>query len=194
MISTLAPRFLSPEEVGALGFAECGSDVLIDETVRIVGAGNLHLGSHVRIDAHVLIVASIPLRIGSWVHIAAYCCLEGGGGIEIGDFVGLSSYTCLQSASDDFSGRALTGPTVPSKYKSLDSGAIVIERHGLVGIKSTLLPGVRINEGGVLGAHSLAKCDVPAWTICVGVPARPIRERSRDLLALEAQLRADGAA
>lgn len=190
----LAARFLAVEEVGRLGFASCGSNVLIDETVRIVGIGNVRIGNNVRIDAHTMIIASGPVTIGSWNHIAAFCYLEGGAGIVLEDFVGISSYASLQSMSDDFSGRVLTGPMVPARFKSLDRGTIVVERHGLVGTKSTLFPGVRIGEGGVLGAHSLAKRDIPAWTICVGVPAKPVRERSRDLLALEQTLREGGAA
>jgi dTDP-4-amino-4,6-dideoxy-D-glucose acyltransferase len=181
----LQARFLDPVELEGLPFARCGHNVLIDDTVRIVGFGNITIANNVRIDAHVLIIASGPIEIGSYVHISANCYLEGRGAIDIGDFANLSSYVSLHSVSDDFSGRSLTNPMVPEHLKTLDQGKIVIGRHAVLGTKSTVLPGVRIGEGGILGAHSMAKADIAAWTINAGVPAKPIGERSRDLLALE---------
>lgn len=180
--------FLSPNELARLPLAACGESVLIDRTSHIIGVENLSLGSHVRIDANTIIVASGPVRIGSFVHVAANCYLEGRAGIELADFCNLSSYVSLHSVSDDFSGRSLTNPMTPEALKTLVTGAIVLERHVAVGAKSTLLPGVQVGEGGVVGAHSLVRENVLAWQIVAGVPARPIRERARDLLALEARM------
>jgi len=38
-------------------------------------------------------------------------------------------------------------------------------------------PGVTIGEGTVVGARSSVFEDLPAWKICHGTPARPVRER-----------------
>jgi galactoside O-acetyltransferase len=54
-----------------------------------------------------------------------------------------------------------------------------------VGSGSVLLPGVAVGEGCAIGALSLVKDELPAWTICAGMPARPIKERRKDLLRLE---------
>jgi acetyltransferase-like isoleucine patch superfamily enzyme len=40
----------------------------------------------------------------------------------------------------------------------------------------TILPGVTIGEGAVIGSCALVTKDVPAWTIATGVPARVVRE------------------
>lgn len=184
----LQAQFLEPADLEKLPFARCGHDVLIDDTVRIVGCGNIALGDNVRIDAHVVIIASGQITIGSYVHISAHCYLEGRGGIVLNDFANLSSYVGLHSVSDDFSGRSLTNPMTPEHLKCLHQGKIVVGRHAVLGAKSTVLPGVHIGDGGVLGAHSMAKEDIAAWTICAGVPARPVRIRSRDLLALEREM------
>ena len=129
-----------------------------------------------------------PVTIGSWVHIAANCYLEGRGGIRIEDFANISSYVSLHSVSDDFSGASLTNPMTPDRFKHLQLGEIVLERHSLLGTKSTVLPGVRVGEGAVVGAHSLAKREIPAWTICVGTPASHLKERKRDILKLERRM------
>lgn len=40
-------------------------------------------------------------------------------------------------------------------------------------------PGVDVGDGVVLGARAAAFRDLPDWTVCVGVPARPHRTRPR---------------
>jgi acetyltransferase-like isoleucine patch superfamily enzyme len=41
---------------------------------------------------------------------------------------------------------------------------------------STIMPGVTIGEGAIIGAGSLVTKDVPAWTIAVGNPAMVVKE------------------
>lgn len=180
--------FISENDLQSMPFASLGKGVQIDTSVKLIGIENISIGNHVRIDAGTVIIASGAVKLGNYVHIAANCYLEGRAGIQLCDFAGLSSYVSLHSVSDDFSGRSLTNPTVPAEYKKLKEGPIVLERHALIGAKATILPGVVIHEGGVLGAHSLARKSVAAWTICAGSPAIFVTNRKRDLLDLEQQL------
>jgi putative colanic acid biosynthesis acetyltransferase WcaF len=39
-------------------------------------------------------------------------------------------------------------------------------------------PGVTIGAGAVVGARSNVFGDLPAWTVCVGSPARPVKRRT----------------
>lgn len=50
----------------------------------------------------------------------------------------------------------------------------VIEDNVWIGINSTILPGVRIGYGAIVGAGSVE--DVPAMTIVAGNPARIIKK------------------
>ena len=45
-----------------------------------------------------------------------------------------------------------------------------------IGLNVTILPGVTIGEGAVIGSCALVTKDVPAWTIATGVPARVVKE------------------
>ncbi|MCM1142830.1 MAG: acyltransferase [Muribaculum sp.] len=44
-----------------------------------------------------------------------------------------------------------------------------------VGMESMVMPGVTVGEGAIVGAASLVSKDIPAWTIAVGSPAKPVK-------------------
>ena len=50
----------------------------------------------------------------------------------------------------------------------------------LLGANSTVLPGVIIGDGAVIGAGSLVNRDIPPGAFAAGVPARIIRENYHD--------------
>ena len=60
---------------------------------------------------------------------------------------------------------------LPAKY-----GDIHLGKGCYIGLNVTILPGVHIGEGAVIGSCALVTKDVPAWTIATGVPARVVRE------------------
>ena len=88
-------------------------------------------------------------------------------------------------------GRGLTNPAVPAPFRVPIRGAVRIGKHAIVGANAVILPGVTIGEGAVVGANTLVARDCAPWTIHVGSPARPLRERPRErILTAEARLRA----
>ncbi len=56
-------------------------------------------------------------------------------------------------------------------------GRVTIEKDVWVGGNVTILQGVTIHEGEVIGAGSVVVNDIPPYAICVGNPARKIRDR-----------------
>lgn len=73
-------------------------------------------------------------------------------------------------------GHALTRGDRPYKYQGIGRVAPVhIERGAWLGNNAVVLPGVRIGAFAVVGANSVVGSDVPAGTIVVGAPARPVR-------------------
>ena len=55
-------------------------------------------------------------------------------------------------------------------------GPIVIEDKAWIGINSTILPGVRIGYGAIVGAGSVVTKDVPPMTVVAGNPAKFIKK------------------
>jgi dTDP-4-amino-4,6-dideoxy-D-glucose acyltransferase len=177
------------DELKALGVPEVGSQVRIDRSCLIFGGENLRIGNHVRIDALCMISAvQGSVTIGNHVHVAVGGRLYGGGGITLDDFSGLSANVCVFSTNDDYSGRSMTNPTIPARFRQVNMAPVLIGRHALVGANSVILPGVTVGEGAAVGALTLARKSVPPFTIISGNPAKHVGKRDNLFLAMERQL------
>lgn len=53
----------------------------------------------------------------------------------------------------------------------------IVEDNVVIGANSTILPGVKIGEGAMVGAGSVVTSDVPSGMLVAGVPARVMRPR-----------------
>jgi len=177
---------LSRDAIEALGFASVGECVQISSHANFYGIDRITLGSNIRIDDFCILSAGARgIYIGNHVHIAVYSSLIGSGRIFLSDFCNLSSHTSIYSSNDDYSGLAMTNPTVPTEYTNVEHADVYLGKHVIIGSGSIVLPGIRINEGVAIGAHSLVKQDCESFGIYAGNPARKIKDRKRNLLELE---------
>ncbi|TGS08556.1 acyltransferase, partial [Mesorhizobium sp. M4B.F.Ca.ET.190.01.1.1] len=93
------------------------------------------------------------------------------------------------STSDDYSGAALTNPTVPREYLNMKIAPVRLGRHVIVGSGSVILPGCVLGEGVSVGAMSLVTKNLEPWGVYFGSPAKRLKARSREILQLEEQLK-----
>lgn len=184
--------FLSKEEIDKIGFKSLGKNVLLSDMVRIYAPELISIGDNVRIDDFVILSGEITLE--NYIHIAPYCALIGGAsgaGIVMKNYSGLSARVTVYSVSDDYSGEFMTNPTMPLKYTNVQKGRVVIQKYVIIGATSVILPGVEIGEGTAVGAMSMVTKSLPEWKICRGIPARVLKERSKQLKELEQQFLED---
>lgn len=173
--------FYSREELKSLNFKSVGEDVFVSKRAVFYSPEHIEIGNHVRIDDFCFISGGCGIKIGNYVHIASYSALYGKFGIEIGDYVNVSSRVNIYSTSDDYSGEYMTGPMVDGQYIHDIGRKIVIETMVIIGAGSIILPGGIIREGAAVGAMSLVKEEVPAYSIYAGIPARYIKKRSKKM-------------
>ena len=176
--------FYTEQELHELGLKHCGKNVLLSRKTSIYGADRISIGDNTRIDDFCILTGNIT--IGSNVHIAAYCSLFAGtAGIVLSDFTGVSSRSAIYAESDDYSGIALTNPTLPMELRHVTGGKVTMEKHALLGTGCTVLPNVTIGEGTSVGSMSLVTKSLEPWGVYVGIPCKRMKDRSKALLELE---------
>lgn len=182
--------YLTQQQLEQLHFKYLGKNIKISDKASIYNAKNIHLDDNCRIDDFCILSAGGGgIYIGKYVHIAAYSSLIGAESITLADFSGISSRVSIYSSSDDYSGEFMTNPTVPVEFCNVDSLPVYIGKHVIVGAGAIVLPGAKLNIGVSIGALSLVLGkEYPEFMIYAGTPAKPIKERKRDLLVLESRL------
>ena len=186
---SLNAGFLTSSELNALGVENAAQrNILIHKTCVVLDFDRLRIGSNVRIDPFCVITCK-QLTLGSYIHVGSGCSFSGSARIEIEDFSTLSHHCMVFSSSDDYSGRSMTNPMVPAEYTDVHTEDVSVRRHTILGARSILLPGATVKEGASTGAGTLVKGTLDPWTIYTGSPAKPLKPRSRQCLALEKKMR-----
>lgn len=178
--------FLSESELAEIGFKQIGSNVKISRKASIYSPELISIGNHVRIDDFCILSGNIT--IGSYIHISAYTAIYGRYGVILEDFVTISGRVIVYSQNDDYSGQFMTNPMVPKELTHIKGSTVIFRKHSIVASGSVILPGVCLQEGACLGAMSMAKTDIPEWTIYAGIPAKKISFRKRNILDLEKEI------
>lgn len=108
-----------------------------------------------------------PVTIGKRCFIQQCCTFFGRGGIEIGDDVFIGPKCNLITINHDVN---------PDNRSATYGKPIKIEDKVWLGINATILPGVTLGYGCIVGANSVVTKDVPPMTIVAGNPARIIQK------------------
>ena len=107
--------------------------------------------------------------------------------VAIGKFCSLAKNITILGGGEHFTTRATTFPMVLMFAKSRpehlvdakDKGTTVIGNDVWIGLEATIMSGVKIGNGAVIGAKALVAKDIPDYAIAVGNPAQVIRYRFR---------------
>lgn len=175
--------WLTKEQMTAMCFAGFGNNVLLSDKASYYNCKNIRLGNNVRIDDFCVLSAGVGgIDIGNYVHIAVFSSLIGAGNIALADFCNISSRVSIYSSNDDYSGAAMTNPTLPIAFTNVHHADVKVGCHVIIGAGAIVLPGVLLEEGVAIGALSLVKQDCHSFGIYAGVPAKRMGERKRDLL------------
>ncbi len=107
------------------------------------------------------------LTLGAGTLIGPGCRIYNLAPVALEDGANLSRHIHLCAGSHDFTRWEMPLTTAP----------ITISRNAWIATDCFVGPGVSIGELAVVGARSVVVKDLPAATICVGNPARPIKPR-----------------
>lgn len=137
------------------------------------------LGDNVRIREHVWMLGTavltepgVGLAIGDNVYVGPYCVLGAGGGLAIGRDVTIGAHVDILAEDHRFD-----DPEVPINQQGVTRTGVSIGDDCWIGNRVTILDGVTVGRGSVIGASSVVTRDLPEYSVAVGSPARVIRDR-----------------
>ncbi len=107
------------------------------------------------------------ITIGKNVFINSCCRFQDQGGIFIGNNVLIGHNTTIATLNHDIN---------PKKRGNLTPNRVKIGNDVWIGADCTILPGVEIGDGAIIGAGSVVVKSVPKNCIAVGNPAKIIKE------------------
>lgn len=121
------------------------------------------------------VLKKIGCKIGKNVFIGAQVYFDAGYSnlIIIEDHAHVTARCLLLCHQRDLSNYRVGDDAAKLGYKT---GNIHIKKGAMIGMNTTIMPGVTIGEGAIIGAHSLVTKDIPAWTIATGVPAKVVKQ------------------
>lgn len=112
---------------------------------------------------------------GEYNHITSIHSITIGDGLLTGRWV-----TITDNAHGEIDYPSLQQP--PSERKLCSKGPVNIGSNVWIGDKATILPGVTIGDGAVIGANTVVVKDVPSYCVVVGNPARIIKRKVSELI------------
>jgi lipopolysaccharide O-acetyltransferase len=144
----------------------------------IEGGENLTTGINLRIDIirnnnfQPVLKLGKNIQLNDFVHIGV--ALE----VSIGDNTLIASKVFISdhnhgSYKGDYQSNPLTTSPIS---RELQSEKVVIGNNVWIGEFVSILPGVKIGNGSIIGAMSVVSKDIPAYSIAVGSPARVIKK------------------
>lgn len=140
----------TPDEVRRILGKIIGQEV--DESVTLLPPFYVDYGKHI--------------EIGKGCFIQQCCTFFGRGGITLGENVLVGPKVNIITINHD---------PDPENRSATYGRPVVIGDNVWIGINSTILPGVSIGCGAIIGANSVVTKDVPPMTVVAGNPARIIK-------------------
>lgn len=156
----------------------CGEGVRLYPLCKMIHPEKAVLEDCCQLFDFVFIDAGESLKIGKYSTLTWYVLIEGGAKTEIGDRVFLGPGSKVLTSTYELDGY-YSIEHLPGDAGKIRYGDILIENDVYIGANSTLLPGAIIHEGAVVGANSLVRGELDAWTIYAGTPCKAIRKREK---------------
>lgn len=165
-------------------FASFGNNSVINPSfLMLVGARNIHVGNNVYIGSRVQLTA--------WEKIgdSLYCPeIILGDNVSIGDESQVTAINKIIIGNGVLTGKkVLITDNAHGQFNDVDickqpldrvmfsKGPVVIKDNVWIGEKATILAGVTVGTGCVIGANSVVTKDIPDFCMVAGTPAKIIK-------------------
>jgi acetyltransferase-like isoleucine patch superfamily enzyme len=132
-------------------------------------------GHNVDIGPGVFIRSPENMKIGDGVFIGSNCTIDAIGGFQLGNCCALAANTTVLTLDHHFR----DAESIPWGEARMIK-PVKIEDYVWVGMNASILPGVTLGEGAIVGLGTVVPKDVPPLAIIVGNPGKIVGYRDRD--------------
>lgn len=112
------------------------------------------------------------VQINDYVHITAMEKVSIGNNVLMASKIYISDCTHGNYSGDNDD----SNPKINPSDRTLFSSPVIIKDNVWLGESVSVLPGVTIGEGTIVGANSVVTKNLPDFVIAVGIPAKPIKK------------------
>lgn len=166
--------------IGRIKYKKYGKNTIIFKPIIISGKKNIEFGNNVRI------------KEGSRIEcISKWGTQHFDSSINIGDNTSFEQFLHITSAGKlrighdcVFSSRVLI-TNIDHEYSNIETNVlkqplivndVEIGDYCFIGMDVKIFPGVKIGKNVIIGSNSIVLNDLPDYTVCVGIPAKPIKK------------------
>lgn len=165
-------------------FKSFGERSIIKPAFRLhCGLNNISVGNDVTIGRSVELTAltnykgqqfSPEIVIGDGSSIQAFSHITAINSICIGKGVRIAPNVLITDNAHGASEFKLLD-LAPNIRPLVSKGPVIIEDNVWVGEKASIMPGVRIGKGAIIGANSVVTHDIPPYCVAAGIPAKVVK-------------------
>lgn len=156
----------------------CGEGVVLYPLCKVIRSEHAEIDDFSRILDFTFIDAGKSLKIGKHSMITWQVVIEGGANTYIGDRVFIGPGSKILTSTYKLHG-FYSAEFIPDECHQIEYGDITIHDDAYIGANCSILPGVTIGEGAVVGANAMVNKDLEPWGIYVGCPAKKVGERKK---------------
>ena len=139
-------------------------------------------GYRCRFDVFGLKYDDVKLKLGRNCKIGDNVHFVASENVTIGDDCLMASNIFI---SDTSHGSNEDPSKIPPDERPLTSCPVEIGNNVWIGEGACVLPGAKIGDGCIIGAHSIVKGEIPSYTVAVGAPAKVVKKYNFDKKAWE---------
>ena len=167
--------------------AKCGEMTRINCLSKLLGPKHIFIGNNTSIGEGTYLCAwekfrnqtfSPSIIIGNNVSIGHHCHISACDKIEIGDGTLTGKWVTIIDNSHGECTLNEMMSMAPTTRPLYSKGRVSIGKNVWIGDKATILPGVTIGDGVIVGANSVVTKDIPPYKIAIGCPAKIINPKS----------------